>query len=969
MSQPSAAIAIHVAPHGDDSAPGTPSQPLRTLAAARDLARNKLAGAPLDIVLHEGAHMLDASVELTDADSGTADAPLTIRGASAETVRLSGARVIDPASFAAVTDAKVRDRFDAGVRPHIRQCDLKALGITDTGGVEPIGFGFGFAVSPADMDLYVNDEPLTWARWPRAGWATIDTVLHAGKMDDGDDRGATFVCNDAHVKQWSQPTNLRALGMWRQEWAPSSVPVQGIDATSGAITLMKPSIYPAQEGRHFCVYNAIEDITQPGDWAVDHATKTLYVYPPAGFDSAAISVAVLAEPLFVLNKAKHLVIRDLILEGGRDEAIVIDGDDNRVASCVIRNLGGRGVVINGSRNRVQACHLHSLGQGGVTLNGGDRRTLTPGGNVVDNCEIHNVNRVAITYNPSVQITGVGNRISHNAMYDGPHNAILLGGNDHIVEFNEFHHIAMDTDDAAAFYYGRNPSEQGNVVRYNFFHHVGSPSGWGTSAIYPDDGASGLHVHGNVFYRCGHAGQVAMGAIFFNAGKDHVVENNIFIDCRIAIGLMLQLPKQWKQFVRGESPNMSYVRKWLYEDVDINSELYQSRYPALKTLEENPSSNTVRRNVSVRCGKLVTPEEQQRVSNNWSTGSDPGFVDESRLNFALRDDSAVFEHVEGFEQIPFEQIGLRVDDYRKAIPQHGVIDVRPEIRKQPIVTRPGDTARGEITLHLANTTQHDITTELKLWTSHANVVRFPSGDTLPAQLAAGEVRELTTTFEVTATPEVAAAVGARVKGSRFSLPVPVRPRYRISLDKLSTKRALQDVTTSLQHTAALPLLLAGETIGELRLASTDDSLVLHAWVQNHPDADAAWPMPQPAPDTIWNNPYIGLLAARSDAADTSQVAQVIFFPHAPADTGTALCYHGIKEVTASDALQWRTEKKGAHGWSLSAIVPTALLGLEPGAKAMRFEAMANLMHPLANAAKRLRCSAARRRASNSTRSRM
>ncbi|MEO8167689.1 MAG: hypothetical protein ABI623_05530, partial [bacterium] len=52
------------------------------------------------------------------------------------------------------------------------------------------------------------------------------------------------------------------------------------------------------------------------------------------------------------------------------------------------------------------------------------------------------------------------------------------------------------------------------------------------------------------------------------------------------------------------------------------------------------------------------------TNNLVTATDPGFVDEVRMNFALRDDSIVYKKIKGFEKIPFAKIGPYPDKYRK-----------------------------------------------------------------------------------------------------------------------------------------------------------------------------------------------------------------------------------------------------------------------------------------------------------------
>ena len=59
----------------------------------------------------------------------------------------------------------------------------------------------------------------------------------------------------------------------------------------------------------------------------------------------------------------------------------------------------------------------------------------------------------------------------------------------ILEFNEIHDIAKETGDVGAFYIGRNWTCRGNIIRYNYFHHLFGPGLHGVRAVYLDDFSS------------------------------------------------------------------------------------------------------------------------------------------------------------------------------------------------------------------------------------------------------------------------------------------------------------------------------------------------------------------------------------------------------------------------------------------------------------------------------------------------
>ena len=50
-----------------------------------------------------------------------------------------------------------------------------------------------------------------------------------------------------------------------------------------------------------------------------------------------------------------------------------------------------------------------------------------------------------------------------------------------------------------------------------------------------------------------------------------------------------------------------------------------------------------------------------------TAANPGFVDVANGNYALKPDAAVFKKIPGFENIPFEKIGLHTDEFRRQLP--------------------------------------------------------------------------------------------------------------------------------------------------------------------------------------------------------------------------------------------------------------------------------------------------------------
>lgn len=96
--------------------------------------------------------------------------------------------------------------------------------------------------------------------------------------------------------------------------------------------------------------------------------------------------------------------------------------------------------LGGTNNGITYCTIYNTGAGGIHLSGGDRLSLKSGENFVENTSIYNFNRIEKSYRAGIDISGVGNRISNCEIYNAPSMAILLHGNNHLIEYNDIHHV-------------------------------------------------------------------------------------------------------------------------------------------------------------------------------------------------------------------------------------------------------------------------------------------------------------------------------------------------------------------------------------------------------------------------------------------------------------------------------------------------------------------------------------------------
>ena len=408
------------------------------------------------------------------------------------------------------------------------------------------------------------------------------------------------------------------------------------------------------------------------------------------------------------EKTSHVTIQGIIFDGSRAGAIQITGGlNNKIAGCILRNLGSEAVIIDGgTENGLISCDIYNVASGGIKISGGDRKTLTPAGNYAINNDIHDYSRVFRTNRPAISLNGVGNRIAHNAIHDAPHAGVFFWGNEHILEFNDVYRIAKEIGDVGAFYIGRDWTARGNIVRYNYFHHLVGPGFAGAQGVYLDDWSSGISVYGNVFYK-------ASRGVLIGGGRDNLVENNIFVEGNPSIHVDAR-GVGWASFYFDGSYNTLFDRM---DEMNYTKPPYSEKYPELLTyyIDEPaiPKNNIITRNisyggrfidlidstdlklVSVKDNLIADPilfmtrtkeksfthynpddfvtykfSDKKMVDELKSYGnividSDPGFVDAENENFQIRSESPAWKL--GFKPIPFDKIGLYVDEYRKSLP--------------------------------------------------------------------------------------------------------------------------------------------------------------------------------------------------------------------------------------------------------------------------------------------------------------
>jgi hypothetical protein len=170
----------------------------------------------------------------------------------------------------------------------------------------------------------------------------------------------------------------------------------------------------------------------------------------------------------------------------------------------------------------------------------------------------------------------------------------------VFEYNQLTHIGTETDENGGWDMWGDPSYRGNIARYNYFADFDRGTLHGVLPARSDDRICGVLYFGNLFERCGgyksRSGK-DISCINIHGGKENIIQNNFFFQCDDGVTFSPYYEKEWLEAL--DTPDM---QKRLYQDVDISSELYLSRWPELAELREKIFYNQLADNLFIDCKK-------------------------------------------------------------------------------------------------------------------------------------------------------------------------------------------------------------------------------------------------------------------------------------------------------------------------------------------------------------------------------
>ncbi len=667
---------------GNNQNPGTLQAPFASIEhALKTIEKQRETGTiiPSSIYIRQGTYPIKETLEI-----GTHLSQLTISAYKNESVFFSGGIHIPVEAISSASSPN----------SEYKQCtiDLKEVGINNYGKIRNVGFARPYG--PAWGELFVNKKPMHLSRWPNQGMIPMGKVIEKGsvpRQNDFENKGGIIEYDSLRINQWKDEEDAWMAGYFMWGYADDMVKIAAIDTINRNLKTATATLYgygDSKAWRNWHGVNILRELDTPGEYYIDRGKGILSFIPHE--DVKQLEFSMLETPIIQLSQAQNVHIKNITFECSRGIGIAMDNTRQVVIErCVFRNLGSLGITVGkgiepfneyrhegtgkvksgivgslqqhfyanstfnrqgGKNNTIKGCEFYNLGAGGVILGGGNLKNLEDGNNTVENCVFHTLNRIEKSYRPAVYLTGVSNIVKHCEIYNTPSMAIyMMFGNNNIIEYNYIHDVCLEVEDQGAVYYGRNPAERGNIVRYNYFENI--PDHFNTCAVYHDDGACGMTVFGNVFYKAGKWNALIGG------GSDNIYQNNIFIGNKIGLHIDNRL-QNWSKALLDEG---GLFEKRL-KAVDYQNPPYSTQYPELVSYFENPAlpkRNLVENNVFVEVDQLLDGKKEwlEYGDSNWQTDRGISFADWGNQNFSLATNSEVYKKLPGFKEIPFHKIGL------------------------------------------------------------------------------------------------------------------------------------------------------------------------------------------------------------------------------------------------------------------------------------------------------------------------
>ena len=510
---------LYVSSEIDGESDGSFEHPFKTLESAKAAVAqlDKENFRNIDIILRGGDYRISEPLEFTSADSGRNDLQITYKSFEGEKAVIKDSVILDGTKAKEVLNAELLARMHPEVHRKVVVFDLAEQGITadDICDVSDVASFYALKNNAELNSVYIDGVEQTLSQWPN------DRIyaIRGGKVSE-----TSFYYTDSEPDRWAQAKSWYIGTFLPYDYSYARISGSSVDIQNNIINL-------AAGGSDFAVtdnfskrwkaFNLLEEIDMPGEYYIDRENLKLYLYPPYDLENARIEFSKSGKAQVVFSNAHDIAFSDIAFAQTRGNAIEMrDVDNVDIKNCSFVDISGVAISVSGTAlaetNKnywqrqqidgsynvdISGCTFSNIGSSAIHISGGNVDTLKKSNNIIENNFVYNTcTKTLSLMNGAISAAGCGNVIRHNHIALSPGPAILLNGNDHLIEYNEIYEVLLEVADSGAIYQGRNQVARGSVVQYNYLHDMVPTQSLSHSAqvaIYWDDCQQGLTAQYNI----------------------------------------------------------------------------------------------------------------------------------------------------------------------------------------------------------------------------------------------------------------------------------------------------------------------------------------------------------------------------------------------------------------------------------------------------------------------------------------
>ena len=659
---------IYVSPSGNDNGNGSKEEPVKTIEAAKELAKiRKIGNNPVEVVFEEGEYNISKTIAFGSNDSGSVSAPITYRAENGKKVVFNAAKKLEIKNFEQITDKNVAERINKKAKGKVLQYDLSKTGLADSVYDMQTGAELTYPYYPAD--IYFNSSRQDLSRWPNDGWHYFTDVVDEGgtaqsvwqgkaKTDDVITKGAIFKYTELNPSQWKSIDGAYLAGFFGTEYRSEWTKIDSIDQLNQEIKLANYTVYGVKRSHRWSVVNLLDEIDIPGEWCIDQNKKMLYYYPQHTLtNDDVIEISGMTGEILNFSGAENIVFDGIDIEKSRSNGIVMSGSKNiTISNCKISGFTYAGIDIEDCSNlTISGNIMSSLGRGAVNYKKcGDMKNLIDSNILIENNVVHNIalnddyGGGISPFQGSLTKDCVGVTIRNNTISKSDAQVLHAVGSNIDVSYNEVYNVVRNVSDAGAIYNGRSFCNYDNRIEYNYIHDLGSIDATGTysvNGIFLDDLESGITIKNNIIFP---NNPMNTSGIKIGGGRDNTVQYNIIgTSVKPILGENRNATKTIDYIFNFEA--YTTMQKNMKNGINYLAAPWNEKHPGIaafiKDVEsENgylPKNNCITDNVYYKnyeeeaiASRL---SELGKVENNKKIDDDI-FVDSSKQDYRIKDDA-------------------------------------------------------------------------------------------------------------------------------------------------------------------------------------------------------------------------------------------------------------------------------------------------------------------------------------------